>query len=111
MDTGDIVLIPFPFAELTHVKARPCVVIAETGDRYKDIIVAAISSVVPPTVNKNEFLVESSAGNGLRVQSIVKVDRLVTQKPANIIAELGSLNSTEIDKLISIFRALPSKPE
>ena len=44
MSTGDIVLIPFPFAELTHVKARPAVVIAETADAYKDIIVAAISS-------------------------------------------------------------------
>ncbi len=109
MGTGDIVLIPFPFAELTHVKARPSVVIAETADRYKDIIVAAISSVVTTTISKNEFLVEPSAMNGLRVRSVVKVDRLVTQKQANIIAELGSLSSAEIEKLISIFRSLPHR--
>jgi|SRR5665213_4059044 len=111
MRTGDIVLIPFPFAELTHVKARPSVVIAETADRYKDIIVAAISSVVPTTVSKNEFIVESSPMNGLRVRFIVKVDRLATQKPTNIIAELGSLSNAEIDKLIAIFQSLPHKPE
>jgi hypothetical protein len=42
MKTGEIVLIPFPFAELTNVKARLSVILAETDDRYKDIIVAAI---------------------------------------------------------------------
>ncbi len=33
MKTGDIVIIPFPFAELTNIKARPAVVIAETKDK------------------------------------------------------------------------------
>ncbi len=42
MRTGEIVLVPFPFAELTQLKARPAAVIAETADRYHDIIVAAI---------------------------------------------------------------------
>ncbi len=109
MGTGAIVLIPFPFAELTHVKARPAVVIAETADRYKDIIVAAISSVVPASCSKNELLVEPSAINGLRVRSVVKVDRLVTQKQANVLAELGSLSSVDLNTFISIFRSLPHR--
>lgn len=46
MITGDIVLIPFPFSELTQVKLRPAVVIAETRDKYKDLILSAISSQV-----------------------------------------------------------------
>ena len=47
MKTGDIILIPFPFAELTNRKVRPAVVIAETADKYKDLVISAISSVVP----------------------------------------------------------------
>ena len=34
MKTGDILLIPFPFSELTHVKLRPALVIAKTKDKY-----------------------------------------------------------------------------
>lgn len=41
MKTGDIILIPFPFAEITHVKVRPAVVIAITKDKYKDVVVSA----------------------------------------------------------------------
>ena len=40
MNTGNIVLIPFPFFELTDVKLRPAVVIAETKDKYKDLILS-----------------------------------------------------------------------
>lgn len=32
MNTGDIVLIPFPFAEFTNRKVRPAVVVCETAD-------------------------------------------------------------------------------
>ncbi len=107
MKTGQIILIPFPFAELTNVKARPSIIIAETDDRFKDIIVAAISSVVPERISKNEFILEPSPTNGLRVQSVVKVDRFVTTKRKNIIKELGFLTTPQIEKLLSIFRALP----
>ena len=107
MRTGEIVLIPFPFAELTNVKARPLVIIAETDDHYKDIIVAAITSVVPSKIGKHEVMLEPSAGNGLRVRSVLKVDRLVTTKHKNIIVKLGSLSPTELEKLVAIFRALP----
>ncbi|MEJ7700646.1 MAG: hypothetical protein WKF71_13510 [Pyrinomonadaceae bacterium] len=38
MKTGDIILIPFPFAELTNKKVRPAVVVCETKDVYKDLV-------------------------------------------------------------------------
>ncbi len=47
MKTGDIILIPFPFAELTNVKVRPVVIATATKDKYKDIVICAISSVIP----------------------------------------------------------------
>ena len=38
MKIGDIILIPFPFAELTNKKVRPVVIITETEDKYKERI-------------------------------------------------------------------------
>ena len=35
MKTGTIVLIPFPFAELTHTKVHPALVVTTTKDKYQ----------------------------------------------------------------------------
>ena len=36
MKIGEIILIPFPFAEFTNKKVRPAVVVCETKDKFKD---------------------------------------------------------------------------
>ena len=57
MKTGDIVLVPFPFAEHTGAKkVRPSVLVCETADAYRDLVVCAISSVVPAALSSNEIL-------------------------------------------------------
>ena len=96
MKTGDIILIPFPYAELTNRKIRPAVVIAVTKDKYKDIIVSAISSVVPDKTTDNEIILEPTQVNKLRAKSVIKVDRLVTVKRQNLVARLGKLTDAEL---------------
>ncbi len=68
MKTGDIVIIPFLFSELTNIKVRPAVVIAETRDKYHDLILCAVSSQLPPVANANEIIIEPEAGNGLKLK-------------------------------------------
>jgi len=106
MKTGDIILIPFPFAQLTNVKVRPAVVIAQTKDKYKDIIVAAISSVIPKTITKNEIIIEPNETNKLRTKSVIKVDRIVTLKKEDMIAPLGKLSEAELTTFKNIFKNL-----
>ena len=96
MKTGEIVLIPFPFSDFVNRKVRPAVVISETKDIYKDAILCAISSVVPITLNQNEILLLPSIKNGLRKNSILKVDRIVTAKANDIIATIGLLSQQDI---------------
>ena len=99
MTTGDIILLPFPFAELTNIKVRPAVVIGITTDKYKDVIVAAISSVVPDSLTKNEMLIKRNDQNGLRTDSVIKVDRIVTIKESSIITTIGVLSKDQIEIL------------
>lgn len=106
MTPGDIVLIPFPFAELNVVKARPAVLICETADSYKDLVLVAISSVIPPNLTRNEFLVTPDSENHLRKRSLVKVDRVVTLKAANAIHKLGRLSKEDFQMLQLKFRSL-----
>jgi len=96
MKIGDIVLIPFPFAELTNKKVRPAVVITETADKYKDIVVAAVSSVVPNKLSVREVLLTPNKVNLLRVESVLKADRIVTLKREDKIADLGKLSTSEL---------------
>ncbi|WP_372947913.1 type II toxin-antitoxin system PemK/MazF family toxin [Mariniphaga sp.] len=99
MTIGDIILIPFPFAEFNQKKVRPAAVITETADRYKDVLVSAISSVVSAKKSPREFVVFPGGSNQLRVKSVVKADRIVTVKREDIIAELGRLTESELKTL------------
>jgi hypothetical protein len=72
MKTGDIILVPFPFAELNNKKVRPAVVVCETNDKFKDLVVCAISSIVPPVLSSNELLLKSNHINKLRVDPLSK---------------------------------------
>ena len=96
MTIGDIILIPFPFAELTKKKVRPAVVITETSDKYKDLVISAISSVVPDKLSQREIVINPNKTNNLRSNSIIKVDRIVTVKQEDLIAKLGKLSSDEL---------------
>jgi mRNA interferase MazF len=98
MKTGDIVLIPFRYAELTNKKVRPAVLITETDDKYKDLVLSAISSVVPSSISKREILLNPSKINNLRVKSVIKVDRIVTLKREDKIASLGKLSKQELSE-------------
>ncbi len=51
---GKIVLVPFPFTDLTAAKLRPALVIYE-GE--KDIVVAFISSKVPTALSEVDVLI------------------------------------------------------
>ncbi|MEX0811218.1 MAG: type II toxin-antitoxin system PemK/MazF family toxin [Chitinophagales bacterium] len=106
MKTGDIILVPFPFAEQTKRKLRPAAIIALTEDKYKDIIVSAISSVVPQKLSKNEIQIKPSTINKLRTISVLKVDRIVTIKKQDMIAKLGKLNKTELSLFKDKFKKL-----
>lgn len=106
MKTGDIVLIPFPFTTLNQVKLRPAVIVCNTKDQYSDIVICAISSVIPSSTSENEFILSPSKVNGLRRKSVVKVDRIFTLKSTNIRHRLGNLETAELQDFRIKFKAL-----
>lgn len=106
MKTGDIVLVPFPYVELATAKVRPAVVVTLTNDKYEDVVVSAVSSVVPNKPGKTEIVLTANRINKLRTQSVIKVDRIVTLKRSTVITLLGKLSPTELQRFKAIFRGL-----
>ncbi len=106
MNTGEIVLIPFPFAEFTQRKVRPAVVVCETKDAFRDLVLCAISSVLPSQPSDNEVILNTDSENGLRKESVLKVDRIVTAKNQDVIATIGKLGDTDLVRFKEKFRNL-----
>ncbi|MEQ9301009.1 MAG: type II toxin-antitoxin system PemK/MazF family toxin [Cyclobacteriaceae bacterium] len=92
MKKGDIVLIPFPFTDLSGVKRRPALVLA-TKDH--DIIVAFITSRLG-TESENEIDVSPNSANGLKVRSILKLTKIATLEKSLAIGLLGRLGSSDL---------------
>lgn len=98
LQRGDIVLVPFPFTDLSRQKARPALVVSphhfSTGS--PDVILAAISSKVPGVVSEFELVIQHDspefALTGLRVSSVIRVAKLVTMQQSLIFRTLGKLS-------------------
>ena len=87
-------------------QSATCSEVSITKDKYKDIIVCAISSVVPAKLSANEILITPQNTNKLRVPSVLKVDRIVTLKRKDVIHQMGKLNHLELEKFKEVFRKL-----
>ena len=98
---GKIVLVPFPFTDLTAAKFRPALVIHEGEE---DVVVAFISSKVPPKLLETDVLIrKSDAGfkrTGLKVDSVIRLDKIATILKDLVLGELGELDE-ELSKEVN----------
>ena len=90
---GEIVLVSFPFTDLSAAKLRPALVIYEAE---KDAIMAFISSKVSPELSDVGIsITKKQAGfrkTGLEVNSTTKLDKIATFLKDLVVGELGELD-------------------
>ena len=106
---GDIVLVPFPFSDLTGKKVRPAVIISVKNNI--DVSVAFVSSVIPAKLSDFDFLLPTSNPDfsitGLKKTSVFKMNKVLTLDRSKILRRLGRVTpsiSKQIDaKLKSAF--------
>ena len=88
---GDVVLVPFPFTDLSGRKVRPAVIVNVVGD---DVLLAFISSVIPPAPPAATDFVLSAADprfppTGLKTTSLIRLAKLVCLHQSLILRKLG----------------------
>ena len=96
MTKGKIVLVPFPFDDLSSTKVRPAVCLTNPIGPYNHIILAFITSKIPADLLETDIVLDTThpdfAASGLHKASTIRLDRLMTVRKSVVQRELGELS-------------------
>ena len=101
---GDIVVLPFPFSDLSTNKRRPALVMASLpGD---DIVVCQITSQVRPDAYSISLEDTDFANGGLKQSSLIRVGRIFTAESSIVLYRAGTLSVAKQREVRSILARL-----
>lgn len=104
---GALVLVQFPFTDLTQTKLRPALVLHANLD-LDEITLCFISSQNINNLSPEEFAIltsdEEFRETGLRISSKVRVSRIVTLESRLILRRLGRLGTRHTEQLNNIIK-------
>lgn len=107
MKKGDIVLIKFPFSDLSGSKNRPALVLIS---RESDVVVSFITSNIIHS-ELGDIVLEPSLQNGLKKISTIKISKLATLDKALVLGKIGQINSSDtlkVNKSITVLSQIHS---
>jgi len=101
---GQVVLVPFPFTDLTSVKQRPALVVS--ADKFNtsrpDVILAAITSQVSVQLGDDELLIPANEllQWGLPKPSVLKLTKLFTIHQGLVRKSLGNCPPPTLEAIL-----------
>jgi mRNA interferase MazF len=95
MQKGDIVLIPFPFTDLSGNKLRPAVILHANDF---DITVCFITSQLK-WKESSDIAIEPSKINGIKVPSLIRISKIATLDKNLALGKLGELSEEHLSVL------------
>ena len=104
MRKGAIVLVPFPFTDLSGQKVRPALVLH--AGKGEDCIVVFITTHVVGSKSKYELAVAPSPENGLKVQSVIRVNKLATLQKKIVLGEIGNIEPSSLIAVEGVLKTL-----
>jgi len=104
---GRVVLIPFPFTDLTTAKQRPSLIISSDkfNNTASDLILLAITSHIPPKLSEFEFRLSETDQKscGLPKASVVKLGKVASIEQILIRKVLGEMPRETLSQIHSKF--------
>ena len=112
MRPDEIVLASFPFGDSAGMKLRPVLLLTGPLGSVPEILVAYISSVIPPTLLDTDIVLDPAlaehATTNLKTRSVLRLHKLATIHARNIVRRLGALPSATGSQVDDRLRALLS---
>jgi mRNA interferase MazF len=101
--TGQIVLVPFPFSDLSGTKLRPVLMLRKASVQFDDWLVCMVSSQLRQIdAQMDEILLPSDADfamTGLKVPSILRLSRLAVLEGSLLMGSLGSIGHGRLQRI------------
>lgn len=94
---GSIVLVPFPFTDLTSAKVRPALVVSRQTSSQGDCIVCFITSQMVKGM-PHTLALPVTRETGLKVPSQVRFDKIATLDRRVVLGQLGRISPTALRK-------------
>jgi mRNA interferase MazF len=96
---GDVVVLPFPFSDLSQTKRRPALVLVPlTGD---DLILCLITSQVKTDSYTIPLYSSSFESGSLKKDSYIRINRLFTADNQIILYKAGHLKAEVLSEVTS----------
>jgi mRNA interferase MazF len=86
---GRIVLVSFPFDDMSGAKVRPAVCLTDTVGPHRHVVLAFITSQTSPDRLDSDVVLDASTG--LKTTSTLRLHRLMTVTETIIRRDLGFL--------------------
>ena len=97
MKSGDVVLLNFPFSDLSGTKLEAAVVVADVG--RDDFIACQITSNLDADLRAVELIAASFAVGGLRVVSYARPGKLFTAHRSLFVRRIARLTESARDQI------------
>lgn len=95
----DIVLLPFPYSDLSQSKKRPVLILSNDSynQKFEDVLVCVISSNQYADDYSEELSNTDLTAGILPIKSVVKVHKLFTIHQSTIIRKFGIVSPGKFD--------------
>src|SRR3990172_1649499 len=97
---GDVVLVRFPFTDLSAAKLKPALVLATHGD---DLTIVGIFSGSPQPRRATWIFLSSRdpafSQTGLKTSSVIKAERIAVIERSVLVRKLGSLPPSQMEEV------------
>lgn len=97
---GDVVVLPFPFSDLSASKKRPALVIAPLGT-HNDVILCMITSRQTKDTSAIAITDEDFVRGGLPHDSNIRPNRLFTADASLILRTAGTLSPDKTSEVVA----------
>lgn len=112
LDAGDVVLVPFPFTNLTSSKTRPAFVLSlqDCNEGAQDVLVCGMTS----NLRRSDHSVLIETGDmvegELKATSRAKVDKIVALQQDLIRSKVGSVKGSVLERVIKELLSILPNP-
>jgi len=102
---GDIVLVPFPFSDLSSVKTRPALVVSNKSLLGHDVILCAITSQ-KSKIHEVEISNQNLIRGKLPLTSYIRANKVVSLKNTIVRLVVGHISKQKLFEVSTLLKSL-----